>query len=159
MRRWVNTFRDDAGGWQMVKWWASTWEKKMLRGARLTTFHNKFKCTDAQWPGTQSDNTLGISPPSASPQSSWFPILWHVPMSGLRGHLGLTFPGAPVPGHECWWKWKFGSPSPLFRILSLPAARVRPNKTVNPNICTPSQHLYQNADLINCIQLHTLAKY
>ena len=47
MRRWVNTFRDDAGGWQMVKWWASSWEKKMLRGARLTTFHSKSKCTDA----------------------------------------------------------------------------------------------------------------
>ena len=45
----------------------------------------------------------------------------------------------------CWsrvtsaeWKWKFGSPMPLFRILSLPAARLRPNKTVNPNICTLS---------------------
>ena len=133
--------------------------------------HEKRKCLEEPvWPlstinlnaRTLSDQARRVTTQweyLLSPQSSWFPILWHVPMSGLRGHLGLTFPAAPVPGHECWWKWKFGPPSPLFRILSLPAARVRPNKTVNPNICTPSQHLYQNADLINCIQLHTLAKY
>ena len=150
MRRWVNTFRDDARGWQMVKWWASrerrkclVWPLSIINLNARTLSDGQARRVTTQW------EYLLLS------QSSWFPILWHVPMSAVTcGSHSLVL----EPGHECAGESESLVPPchylESYHYQQPGSART---KLLTQTFAHSASSL--DSDLIHCIQLHTLAKY
>ena len=134
-------------GWQMEKWWAS--REKRSGVTRLRAERNP----PDHFP--QLISMHGRSEPQVARHAEWQHVenIWEY----LLSHLDFPFFGmsrclsglavtcgshspcpwcVPGPGHEEHTRVKVKVWFPtLFTILSLPAARVRPDKTVNPNMC------------------------
>ena len=149
MRRWVNTFQDDARGWQMVKWWASRERRKCLvwplsiinLNARTLSDVQARKVT-TQWKYLLLSVIL-ISHSLACPD--------------VRGHLCLTFPGAGAGSRVLSESESLVPPCHYLESYHYQQPGSARTKLLTQTFAHSASSL--DSDLIHCIQLHTLAKY